>query len=511
MNFPILSLILLAPVVGLLIILLIPEREQLLIKIVAAISTGIGLILALVAYVTYDKAAGGMQFLEDIPWINSFGIHYSTGVDGMSLPLVLLTAIVIFTGVFASWDMHDRIKEFFIFLLMLVTGVFGVFISRDLFFFYFFFEVAVIPMYILIGVWGSTRKEYAAMKLTLYLLVGSALALIGIIALYLYAGQQLGRYTFDIQTLGQVKFPVAFQKWVSFLIIFGFGVLVPIWPFHLWSPDGHVAAPTAVSMLHAGVLMKLGAYGLIRVGAFLLPEGINYWAPLIAVLCVVNVVYGAMIAMMQKDLKFVVGYSSVSHMGYVLLGVATFNTLSISGAVTQMFAHGIMTALFFALVGNIYHKAHTREIAQFGGLAHQMPRVAAGFMIAGLASLGLPGLQNFVAEFLIFTGSFTKEQVLFGVIPFKLISVLAIFGIVITAIYLLRVIQFTFFGPRNPRWDKLEDARGVELIPIVILGGVLIFFGFFPSLMTDVIQVGIAPLVEKVSLAAQAAAAGGIF
>ncbi|MDK2821903.1 MAG: NADH-quinone oxidoreductase subunit [Clostridia bacterium] len=509
MNFPILTAIMLAPVFGLLIILAIPAREHLTIKITAAVSTFVSLVLAIYAYVKYDYANGGMQFLQDISWVPSFGINYSVGVDGISVPLVLLTAIVIFTGVFASWDMTNRVKEFFVFLLLLVAGVFGVFISRDLFFFYLFFEVAVIPMYLLIGVWGSTRKEYAAMKLTLYLLVGSALALIGIIALFLYAANQLGYPTFDIQTLATVNYDIGFQKFVFFLMLLGFGVLVPIWPFHLWSPDGHVAAPTAVSMLHAGVLMKLGGYGLIRAGVFLFPEGAKYWAPLIAVLCIVNVVYGAMIAMVQRDLKFVIGYSSVSHMGYVLLGIASLNVLSINGAVSQMFAHGIMTALFFTVVGNIYHKAHTREIARFGGLAHQMPRLASAFIIAGLGSLGLPGLNNFVSEFLIFMGSFTHQQAIFGgLITFRTLSILAISGIVITATYVLRVAMKTFFGPRKPEWDYLKDAHGVEMVPIAILVGTLILFGLLPSLQIDVINSGVAPLVAKIEAAK---AIGGIF
>lgn len=509
MNWPVCTTILLAPVAGLLAILALPAREERLIKISAAASTFVSLALSVYMFFGYDKAAGGYQFLESVTWVRQFGIKYAMGVDGMSAPMVLLTAIVIFAGVFASWDMTTRVKEFFIFLLMLVTGVFGVFMSRDLFFFYFFFEVAVIPMYILIGVWGSTRKNYAAMKLTLYLLVGSALALIGLIVLYLTAAHTLGYFTFDIATLSDVTFDVGLQKWVAFLILFGFGVLVPIWPLHLWSPDGHVAAPTAVSMLHAGVLMKLGAYALLRVGAGFMPQGMQYWAPLIAVLCIVNVLYGAMVAMQQKDLKFVVGYSSVSHMGYVLLGVAALNTFSISGAVNQMFAHGIMTALFFTLVGNIYHKAHTREIAVFGGLAHQMPRIAVGFLIAGLASLGLPGLNNFVAEFMIFIGAFSKDQTLFGgLISFQFLAVLAILAIVITAMYVLRVYKHVFLGPRNPQWDHLKDARGVEMVPIVLLCFVLILFGVFPSIMVDVIKVGVIPLVDKLGAAVQM---GGIF
>ncbi|KJS18913.1 MAG: NADH dehydrogenase [Clostridiaceae bacterium BRH_c20a] len=484
MSFPILSSILLAPVLGVLIILFIPQKEDKVIKIVAALATGLTVILSLIAYAYYDQSIGGLQFVEHIPWIDELGVAYGLGVDGISLPLVLLTAIVIFTGVFASWGLEKRVKEFFIFLLALVAGVFGVFLTTDLFFFYLFFEIAVIPMYILIGVWGSTNKEYSAMKLTIYLLVGSAFALIVIIAVYLYTG--LG--TFDIQTLTQQTYDIGFQKFAFLLLMVGFGFLVPMWPLHTWSPDGHVAAPTAVSMLHAGVLMKLGGYGLIRAGIFIFPEGAKFWAPVIAILCIVNVVYGAMVAMAQKDLKFVIGYSSVSHMGYVLLGVASLNTLSISGAVAQMFAHGIMTALFFALVGNVYNKAHTRMIADFGGLAHQMPRIAAGFVIAGLASLGLPGLVNFVAEFAIFVGSFRVYPVL---------TILAISGIVITAVYVLRVVQNVFFGPRNPKWDGLEDVRGIELVPIVILCGVLLFLGFFPSLLMELINNGVDPFVQQ--------------
>jgi len=484
MSFSILSSILLAPILGVLIILFIPQKEDKVIKIVAALATGLTVILSLIAYVSYDQSIGGLQFVEHIPWIDELGVAYGLGVDGISLPLVLLTSIVIFTGVFASWGLEKRVKEFFIFLLALVAGVFGVFLTTDLFFFYLFFEVAVIPMYILIGVWGSTNKEYSAMKLTIYLLVGSAFALIAIIAVYLYTG--LG--TFDIATLTKQTYDVGFQKFAFFLLMIGFGFLVPMWPLHTWSPDGHVAAPTAVSMLHAGVLMKLGGYGLIRAGIFIFPEGAKFWAPVIAILCIVNVVYGAMVAMAQKDLKFVIGYSSVSHMGYVLLGVASLNTLSINGAVAQMFAHGIMTALFFALVGNVYNKAHTRMIADFGGLAHQMPRISAGFVIAGLASLGLPGLINFVAEFSIFVGAFKVYPVL---------AILAISGIVITAVYVLRVVQNVFFGPRNPKWDGLEDARGIELVPIVILCGVLLFLGFFPSLLMELINNGVDPFVQE--------------
>ncbi|WP_297421436.1 NuoM family protein [Clostridium sp.] len=498
MQFPILTSILLAPILGIIIILLFPATKEKEIKVTAAIVTFISLLLSIIAFVTYNKSIGGLQFQETYSWIPALGINYSVGADGLSIPLVLLTAIVIFAGVFSSWKMEKRIKEFFIFLLLLVAGVFGVFISRDLFFFYLFFEIAVIPMYILIGVWGSTRKNYAAMKLTLYLLVGSAFILIGIIATFVYASN-LGIRSFDIQTLSTIEYSESFQKFAFFLMLIGFGILVPMWPFHTWSPDGHVAAPTAVSMLHAGVLMKLGGYGIIRAGVFLFPEGAKYWVPLIAVLSIANIVYGAMVAMAQKDLKFVIGYSSVSHMGYVLLGIASLNFEGIDGAVAQMFAHGIMTALFFTLIGNIYHQAHTREISKFGGLIHQMPRVAIGFIIAGFASLGLPGLNNFVAEFLIFLGSHDEPRKLFSIIPFKAISIMAILGIVITAAYILKVVQSTFLGPRKKEWDHLEDAKGVDMIPIVMLSSVLIFFGLFPSPLIDLIHSGAMSLMGKIS------------
>jgi NADH-quinone oxidoreductase subunit M len=498
-RFPILLIIMLSPVIGSIAVWFAPKGKD--VKYIAAFFAGISLVLSILAYVSYDKAAGGMQFLFEIPWIKAAGVNLNLGVDGISMPMVLLTAIILFSGVFVSWGLEDRPKEFFFYMLFLVGGVFGVFTSRDLFLLIFFIELAVIPKFILINVWGSKYKEYASMKYTLYLLAGSAVALIGIIAIFMYAADPvkgLGYYTFDIETLAAVKYDLAFQKSVFFMLLVGFGVLVPIFPLHRWTPDGHSAAPTAISMLLAGVIMKLGGYALIRVGIGFFPEGARFWAPLIAVLAAVNAVYIAMVAMVQHDIKYVVANSSISHMGYVLIGIASLNAASIDGAVGQMFAHGIMAALFFALVGNIYDKTHTRELSHFGGLAHQMPRVAAGFLIAGLASLGLPGLFNFVSEFAIFTGAI---QV------FPAPAVIAIFAIVITAIYVLRVVQQTFFGPRDPGWDHLRDARGVEMVPIVVLCAALFLFGVFPSLIMDMIDGGVAPLALKfVSLRI-----GGIF
>lgn len=490
MGFHILFLILLAPVIGALAILFVPKDNNKAVKIITAIVAAIAMGLSLVAFLNYNSQAGGMQFLEHYTWIPGFGIGFDLGVDGLSMPMVLLTSIICFSGVFVSWRMENRVKEYFFYMLVIVAGVFGVFMSGDLLLMFLFMEMAVIPKFILINVWGSKNKEYAAMKYTLYLLGGSAIALIGIIAIYIYAGSSngLGVYTLNIAQLASVKFDPNFQKFGFLFLMLGFGVLVPMFPFHRWTPDGHSAAPTAISMLLAGVIMKLGGYALIRIGISFFPEGAAFFGPVIAVLATINAVYVAFVAMVQKDIKYVVANSSVSHMGYVLIGIASFNAASISGAAAQMFAHGIMAAMFFAIVGLIYDKAHTRTIADFGGLAHQMPRVAAAFLITGLASLGLPGMFNFVAEFSVFVGSIQVYPVL---------AVISIFAVVITAIYVLKVVQQIFFGPRNPKWDGLKDARGVEMIPIVLLTAVLLIFGFFPNLIMNMISSGIVPIAQK--------------
>lgn len=501
MGFPILSLILLTPVAGAVLMLFIPKKNTGAVKVISAVFASFSLIMSLIAFISFDKADKGLQFAEHISWVPRFGINYSLGVDGLSMPLVLLTAIIFFGAVFVSWNVKERTKEFFFYMMVVVGGVFGVFMSRDLLFLFLFLELAVIPKFILINVWGSKNKDYASMKYTLYLLAGSAVALIGIIAVYVYAADPvkgLGVNTFDIASLASVKYDPAFQKFAFFLMLLGFGVFLPIWPIHRWTPDGHSSAPTAISMILAGVIMKLGGYALIRVGINFFPDGAAFWAPLIALLATVNAVYIAVVAMVQKDIKYVVANSSISHMGYVLIGIASLNTASIEGAAAQMFAHGIMAALFFALVGNIYDKAHTREIADFGGLAHQMPRAASAFLIAGLASLGMPGTFNFAAEFSIFVGSIQK---------FPVLAVISIFAVVITAIYVLRVVQQIFFGPRNTKWDNLRDLQGIEMIPVVLLCLVLIIFGFFPGLVMGMSDVSISALAQKfISLKA-----GGIF
>jgi NADH-quinone oxidoreductase subunit M len=380
-----------------------------------------------------------------------------------------------------SWKIQHRTKDFYILLFTLTAGVFGTFVSLDLFFFFWFYELAVIPMYLLIVVWGSTNKEYGAMKLTVMLVAASVLIFIGIFATFAEAG--LG--TFSLQALWGHAFDATFQKAVFPLFCIGCGVLAGLWPFHTWSPDGHVAAPTAVSMLHAGVLMKLGAFGIIRLGIQLLPEGAAFWMPGLLVLGTIGCLYGAFSAMAQRDLKFVIGYSSVSHMGYVLMGLATLNIIGLNGAVLQMFAHGVMTALFFAMVGAIYDQAHTRVIPGFGGLARVMPLFVIYFTIAGLSSLGLPGLAGFVAEFNIFVGLFRSYPV-FGA--------LAILAAAVTAAYILRLVGTAFLGELNPRWRVLRDLQRTEIVAGGLLVLSILWMGLYPKPFTDRIRDGVTAL-----------------
>lgn len=491
-NYPILSIILFSPIVGALVVLCIPGKLDQLIKWTALAFASVSLLLSTLIFIFFNRHTASMQFTEWGPWVSSLGISYSLGVDGLSMPMVLLTAIILFCGILVSWKITERTKEFFFYMLFLIGGVFGVFMARDLFLLFFFLEIAVIPKFILINIWGSKIKEYAAMKYTLYLLAGSALALIGIIALYNFGADPvhgLG-YTFDIEKLATVKFDPEFQKWGFLLFLIGFGVLVPIFPLHRWTPDGHSAAPTAISMILAGVIMKLGGYALIRLAIVFFPEGAHFWSPLIATLATVNIVYIALVALVQKDIKYVVANSSISHMGFVLIAVASLNATALDGAAAQMFAHGIMAALLFALVGNVYDKAHTREIADFGGLAHQMPRAAALFLIGGLASLGLPGTFNFVAEFSILTGAIQA---------YPIQTVVSILSVVITAIYILNVAHRIFFGPKNPKWDGLKDIRGMETLPFIILAGVLIGFGILPDILMGMVDKSVAGIALKFS------------
>jgi len=462
----------------------VPAKDHAAIKRVAAFAGFVCLLLSIFAYFQYDIKINGFQFVLQRPWIPQFGIDFHIGADGISLPLVLLTGFIFFTGVLIAWNIEDRPKEFFILFLLLVTGVFGVFVSLNLFLLFVFYELAVLPMYLLIGVWGSTRKEYGAMKLTLYLLVGSALIFIGMLALYFASGI----HSFNLVELSKVHFSPDFQKVVFPLIFVGFGVLGGLWPLHTWSPVGHVAAPTSVSMLHAGVLMKLGAYGCFRVAICLLPEGAVFWLPWVALLATVNIVYGSMIAMVQRDFKFVIGYSSVSHMGFVLLGLASMNPIGVSGAVLQMFSHGIMTGLFFAIAGRmVYDRTHTRDLDELGGLSGPLPFANFCFMIAGFASMGLPGLSGFVAELQILVGTWSRYPIL---------ALLSGIGIVVTAAYILRVLHKVFYGDLNEKLHHLSPITTIEKAAGIILVANLVLVGLCPSIMVNMISASVTPILK---------------
>jgi NADH-quinone oxidoreductase subunit M len=505
-GLPILSIITWAPFLAALVIMAFGRSRPLLVRWSAAIGVVISSLGALWIYFAYDQTAAGYQFSERLSLVPSLGIAYELGADGMSVMMVLLTAIIILAGVFASWTMKSREQEFYALLLLLVTGVFGVFVSLDLFVFFLFYEIAVLPMYLLIGIWGSSgdvpprgafgwayrrtgvgSKEYAAMKLTLYLLFGSAFILVGILALYVAAGGS----SFSLLALEQVKFDPRLQSWVFILFYVGFGILAAIFPFHTWSPDGHASAPTAVSMLHAGVLMKLGAYGVVRVGMGLLPEATHEWVWLVGAVACVNIVWGALSAMAQTDLKYVIAYSSVSHMGIVMLGAATLTESGMNGAIFQMFAHGIMTGLFFALVGLVYEKAHSREIFKMGGFAAMMPGIAAAFTIGGLSSLGLPATSGFVAEFLTFLGAWASAH------PWWLLP--GVLGAFLTSLYVLRVVRAIFWGPKSPdpHFQHLPDAQGTEWVALVLLVFVIVLFGVVPSLAISPIDTTTVPLLMR--------------
>ncbi len=482
-EFPYLSAILLSPGVGLLIILMLPHDSRRAVRWVALVSAGVCLLLSVILYTLYDRAAGGFQFVERRLWVSSLGVYYHLAVDGISLPLVLLNSIVFFTGVWTMWGLERRVKEFFALMLLMVLGVYGVFMALDLFFLFVFYDVSLFPMYPLIAIWGSTRKEYGALKLTLYLLAGSALVLPGILYVY-YAS---GLHTFDMVELARAGLPLEVQRLGFFLFLFGFGVLAGLWPFHTWSPVGHVAAPTAVSMIHAGVLMKLGAYGVLRVGMYLCPQGLAHWAPLMATLATVGIVYGAFVGLAQTDLKYVIGYSSVSHMGLVSLGLATGTLGGVDGAVFQMFAHGVMTALFFSSVGHIYDQTHTKLIPELGGMAKVMPRASFLFILAALAGIGVPCLASFWAELLVFVNAFRV---------WPLLGTFAVMGLVVSALFMLRVVQRTFYGPANAKYAQAPDMTAVMVLPRALLAGVIVLFGLMPRLMLDTIGVSVAPLVE---------------
>jgi len=466
--------------IGVLAVLCLPERMVRATRAVALVAALAGLGLA-VAGIARHGLDGSMTTIVKHVWVRGLGIDYYLGADGISLVLVLLTGIAATAGILFSWNIEHRAKEFFAFYLALIGGVYGVFLSFDLFLLFVFYELAIIPKYFLIAIWGSTNREYGAMKLALYSFIGSAMVLLGIVAAYVVAGSR----TMDLFELAKYPFPESFQFWAFPLVFVGFAILAGLWPFHTWAPGGHVAAPTAASMLLAGVVMKLGAYGALRVAMTLFPQGLAIWRDTIALLAVVGIVYGALVALVQTDFKFVIGYSSVSHMGFVLLGLMTINAVGLSGAVLQMFSHGIIAGLLFAVVGRmVYDRAHTRDLGALEemGLGRALPFAAVTFAVAGFASMGLPGFSGFVAELQVLIGAWYA---------FPTFAALAGLGIVIGAAYTLRALQKAFYGEvaesRSGAHPPLPPITLPEKIGAIMLVTVAVVVGLYPKLLLDLI------------------------
>jgi NADH-quinone oxidoreductase subunit M len=468
-------------------------------RLVSAIGMGIQLILSayLVFYYLSVQGVGdlhNMIFYADKVWYAPLNIHYTIGVDGIATAMIALTGIVVFAGIFASWKMEYLPREFFISLIILSTGVFGFFISLDLFTMLLFYELAVIPMYLLIGIWGTGPKERSAMKLTLMLMAGSALLVVGLLGIYFNSVGPGGQHTFNMVEIVKHQMPIAAQRFFFPLTFVGFGILGALFPLHTWSPDGHASAPTAVSMLHAGVLMKLGAYGCFRVAMYLMPQAAHQLAWIFIILTSISVVYGAFGAIKQKDLKFINAYSSVSHVGLILFALLMMNTTAIDGAILQMISHGLMTALFFALIGMIYGRTHTRDIDKMGGLLKIIPFLGVMYIIAGFASLGLPGFSGFVAEMTIFVGAFQHVDMFHRVATIVVVS-----SIVVTAVYILRVVGIMLLGPlKNKEHAELTDATWFERVSTITLVIAIAGIGIVPLWLSDTIQRSLHPLLQMI-------------
>ena len=478
------------PMLVAVVLVFVPATQHLLVRAIGILASVLLLAGSLYVFVAFDFGGETFQLMRVYPWMDQLGIDFRLGVDGIAVPMVVLTGVVSFAAAVVAANRDDDPKSYYVLLFVLIAGVYGTFVSLDLFFFFFFYELAIVPMYLLIGIWGSSTqfptfsrtKEYGAMKLVMMIVAASVLVWIAIIAIFVESGTG----GFNIIELSQAAqdgaFSENFQRVMFPLIMIGFGLLAGLWPFHTWSPDGHVAAPTSVSMLHAGVLMKLGAFGIIRVGMMILPDGMHDWALVLFILGTINVLYGAVSALAQHDLKYIIGYSSVSHMGYVLMGIATMETLGLTGATMQMFSHGIMTALFFVLAGAIYERAHTRDTLILNGLASRMGWATGIFVFAGLTSLGLPGLSGFISELLVFIGAFRT-------VP--LLGALGVLGAAITAIYILRLVGRMFFGERDKQWDNMHDLGKRELIASAALVVPIVVVGVYPGPLLDVIRPGV--------------------
>jgi NADH-quinone oxidoreductase subunit M len=489
------------PLIGAVIVLALPSNNQKLIRWVAAAATVPPLLLAMWLFNNFDRTKPGFQFVESYQWIPAFNINYTMGVDGLSISMVLLTALLSFLCIFASFGIEKAVKGYFALFLLLDTGMMGVFCALDFFLFYVFWEVMLLPMYFLIGIWGGPRREYAAIKFFLYTLLGSVLILLAILALYFMSDP----HTFDMrQLIAQAdKYPTqvlsiwpfgelrwGFQHVVWIALFIGFAIKIPAFPFHTWLPDAHVEAPTAISVILAGVLLKMGTYGILRVNYPMLPVAtadMAYW--LLGALGAWNIIYGALCAMAQKDLKKLVAYSSVSHMGFVMLGMASFTSQGMNGAVLQMFNHGTITAMLFLLVGVIYDRAHHREIEGFGGLAGIMPLYTGVTALAFFASMGLPGLSGFISEVLVLLGTWQK---------FPVLAIFGASGVVLGAGYLLWTIQRVYLGPPNEKYLALPEINGREMFTLVPLALIVVFVGVYPNVVLDLLHASLDQLNQVI-------------
>jgi NADH-quinone oxidoreductase subunit M len=491
LNYSFLIWIVFLPLVGSILIALFGGGKEKLTKYLAVIFTAVPALLAIIAFAVFDRSAGAagvFQFQEKVPWIPAIGANFHLGVDGLSMPLVVLTAFLGLMVVLISWKEHLKVREYFTWLLLLETSILGVFCSLDLLLFFIFWEIEIIPMYFLISVWGSGRKEYSSIKYVIYTLFGSALMLAGILSLY-YTTGSLNMVEIAENGLGMVQ-SIMPPAAIFLLLIIGFAVKLPVVPLHTWLPDAHTDAPTAGSVMLAGALIKMGGYGMIRVCVSIFPNVARDYAPVLLTLAVISILYGAAITLRQTDLKRLIAYSSVSHMGLVLLGVFALGEVSLTGAALQMVSHGLLTGLLFAMAGLTIHNIEERDLRKLGGLARQMPVIAVIFSIAGLGSLGLPMTSGFAAEFITFAGSFSSG-VVNGV---EVFTILAVIGVVLAAGYILWMLQRTFYGPVKEEYDKVADADRLEKGYMFAFVALIMLVGIYPALLTDMIKLGISPI-----------------
>ena len=492
-----LTILIILPLLTALAILFAKGLKQ--IRTLALLGAGLQLMMALLFFIQYknERAAGNhsaMLFESNYTWFQPLHITFHIGIDGISIAMILLTSFVVLAGILVSWTIDSLSKEFFFLLLFLSLGAYGFFISLDLFTLFFFLEIAVIPKFLLIGIWGSGKKEYSAMKLALMLMGGSALVFVGLAGLYFNTDTGNGQHTFDLLQIANMNIPLDVQKLFFPFAFIGFGIFTALFPFHTWVPDGHSSAPTAASMFLAGISMKLGGYGCLRVATFLMPDAAAAYSWIIILLATIAIIYGAFATMMQKDLKYINAYSSVSHCGFVLLGIGMLTQTSLNGAVLQMVSHGLMTALFFAVIGMIYERTHTRLVAQLGGLLKVTPFISTVFVIAGLTSLGLPGLSGYVAEMTVFMGSWQNPDKMY-----RLATILACASIVVTAVYILRATGKTIMGPMSSAYDEVKDAKWNEKLAAGILVIGILAIGIIPFWLYELIQPGTEIIMNKLT------------